>query len=91
LSSSDVLSKMKACKGLILDEKTILVAEELPDLANALAKAGQEVLTTPFNAVYLWGGAWRGWHHPWCVTAAWNKTRDKGVKENFIPDSSQRS
>ncbi len=63
VSAEDAANQL-ACNALILDEKTILVAEELPDLANALAKAGQEVLTTPFDAVYMWGGAFRCWHHP---------------------------
>jgi len=63
VSAEDAETKL-ACNSLILDEKTILVAEELPDLANALAKAGQEVITTPFDVVYLWGGAFRCWHHP---------------------------
>ncbi len=41
-----------ACNGLVLDESTILIAAELPELANELAKAGQTVVTTPFSAVY---------------------------------------
>jgi N-dimethylarginine dimethylaminohydrolase len=49
---------------LVLDEKTTLVAEETPYVAEALAKAGQNVITTPFWAVYLFGGAFRCWHHP---------------------------
>jgi len=49
---------------LVLDENTILIAAELPELANELAKAGQTVLTTPFSAVYWQGGAFRCWHHP---------------------------
>jgi N-dimethylarginine dimethylaminohydrolase len=49
---------------LALDEKTILIAEELPHLAEALTKAGQTVITTPFSAVYKLGGAFRCWHHP---------------------------
>jgi len=63
VSAEDAETKL-ACNGLILDEKTILVAEELPELANALTKAGQEMITTPFDAVYLWGGAFRCRHHP---------------------------
>ena len=53
-----------ACNGLVLDENTILIAAELPELANELAKAGQTVVTTPFSAVYWQGGAFRCWHHP---------------------------
>jgi len=52
------------CNGLILDDKTILIAEELPHLADGLTKAGQTVMTTPFSAVYKFGGAFRCWHHP---------------------------
>ncbi len=49
---------------LVLDEETTIVAEETPDVADALKKAGQRVITTPFWAVYLFGGAFRWWHHP---------------------------
>ncbi len=49
---------------LVLDERTTLVAEETPAVAEALSKAGQRVLTTPFGAVFPWGGAFRCWHHP---------------------------
>jgi N-dimethylarginine dimethylaminohydrolase len=63
VSARDAEEKL-AANGLVLDERTILVAAELPRLADALSKAGQEVVTTPFSAVYLWGGAFRCWHHP---------------------------
>lgn len=56
--------KKLACNGLILDKKTIIVASELPHIAEKLSKAGQEVITTPFDAIYLLGGAFRCWHHP---------------------------
>jgi N-dimethylarginine dimethylaminohydrolase len=49
---------------LVIDERTTMVASETPAVADALAKAGQEVITTPFSAVFLWGGAFRCWHHP---------------------------
>lgn len=49
---------------LVLDEKTDLVATEAPEVAEALSRAGQEVITTPFSAVFMWGGAFRCWHHP---------------------------
>lgn len=53
-----------ACNGLVLDDKTVLIAEELPRLAEQVSKAGQEVITTPFSAVFRWGGSFRCWHHP---------------------------
>jgi glycine amidinotransferase len=53
-----------ACNGLVLDEKTVLIAAELPWLAEKLYRAGFEVLTTPFSQVYQFGGAFRCWHHP---------------------------
>lgn len=49
---------------LALDPGTTLVAEETPEVAEGLSRAGQEVLTTPFSAVFMWGGAFRCWHHP---------------------------
>ena len=63
VSFEDAKDKM-GCNGLILDNKTVLIADELPHLADALTKAGQTVLTTPFSAVYKFGGAFRCWHHP---------------------------
>ena len=53
-----------AANMLILDEKTDLVAEELPELGEALTRAGQDVISTPFSAVFMWGGSFRCWHHP---------------------------
>jgi N-dimethylarginine dimethylaminohydrolase len=49
---------------LVLDERTVLVAEETPEVADALTRAGQDVLTTPFSAISMWGGSFRCWHHP---------------------------
>lgn len=49
---------------LVLDESTTIVAEETPEVADALAAAGQDVVTTPFAGVFLFGGAFRCWHHP---------------------------
>ena len=54
---------------LVLDEATTLVAEETPDVAEALSRAGQDVITAPFSAVSMWGGAFRCWHHPLRRTA----------------------
>ncbi len=53
-----------ACNGLVLDEKTILIASGLDYLARGLHDAGQEVIETPFDAVYQYAGAFRCWHHP---------------------------
>lgn len=63
VSTEDAEEKL-ATNVLVLDEETTLVAEETPDVADALAKAGQKVITTPFWAVYLFGGSFRCWHHP---------------------------
>ena len=52
------------CNGLVLDEKTIMIHTDLPLLGKALRKAGQEVIETPFDAVYDYAGAFRCWHHP---------------------------
>lgn len=53
-----------ACNGLVLDNKSIIIASGLDYLAKALRKAGQEVIETPFDAVYQYAGAFRCWHHP---------------------------
>lgn len=63
VSPEDAEEKL-AANVLVLDEKTVIVAEEVPAVADALAKAGQNVIVTPFSAVFLWGGAFRCWHHP---------------------------
>jgi N-dimethylarginine dimethylaminohydrolase len=52
------------CNGLVLDEKTIIIADTLPKLAKALRAKGQEVIETPFDTAYQYGGAFRCWHHP---------------------------
>lgn len=63
VSPQDAEEKL-ATNVLVIDQKTVIVAEEVPDVADALAKAGQDVLVAPFSAVFLWGGAFRCWHHP---------------------------
>lgn len=63
VSPEDAEEKL-AANVLVVDEKTVIVAREIPDMADALTRAGQNVITTPFSAVYLWGGAFRCWHHP---------------------------
>ena len=62
-SFEDAQSKL-SCNHLVLDEETVIVASELPDLAQALRKAGQKVITTPMSAIYWQGGSLRCWHHP---------------------------
>ncbi len=63
VSVNDAEEKL-ATNVLIIDAKATMVAEETPEVADALAKAGQKVITTPFSAVSMWGGAFRCWHHP---------------------------
>ncbi len=53
-----------ACNGLIIDEKTIIIHQDLPELSKALRNAGQEVIEVPFDAIYQFSGAFRCWHHP---------------------------
>lgn len=52
------------CNGLVLDQKTIMIANGLDYLAKGLRDAGQEVIETPFDAIYQFAGAFRCWHHP---------------------------
>ena len=52
------------CNGLVLDQKSIIIATGLDYLADGLRAAGQEVIETPFDAVYQYAGAFRCWHHP---------------------------
>ena len=56
--------QMLGCNGLVLDEKSIIIHTHLPHLTKALRRAGQEVIETPFDAVYSFAGAFRCWHHP---------------------------
>lgn len=63
ISARDAEEKL-ATNMLVLDEKTDLIAEELPELGETLTRLGQDVITTPFAAVFMWGGAFRCWHHP---------------------------
>lgn len=53
-----------ACNGLVLDEKTYLCAAEHEQVAGALSKHGQEVITLLYDTVSLWGGSFRCSHHP---------------------------
>lgn len=49
---------------LVLDEKAVIVDEQHGKLAKELEKKGKEVLTTPFDAITMWGGSFRCAHHP---------------------------
>ncbi|VVS93875.1 dimethylarginine dimethylaminohydrolase family protein [Desulfoluna spongiiphila] len=51
-----------ACNGLILDEKAMVLADEVPRVADRLRAAGQEVMEVPFDAVTFFGGSLRCWH-----------------------------
>ena len=53
-----------ACNGLVLDEKTYLCAAEHEQVAEALSKHRQEVITLLYDTVSLWGGSFRFSHHP---------------------------
>lgn len=63
--------EMLGCNGLILDSKTIIIHTDLPHLGKALREAGQEVIETPFDAVYQMAGAFRCWHHPLIRESSW--------------------
>lgn len=63
VSFKDAKEKL-GCNGLVIDDKTIMIASGLDDLAKQLRAAGQNVIETPFDAVYQYGGAFRCWHHP---------------------------
>ena len=58
------LTSVKLITFDLLDDKTIMIASGLDYLAKGLRDAGQEVIETPFDAVYQYAGAFRCWHHP---------------------------
>jgi N-dimethylarginine dimethylaminohydrolase len=62
--SAEDAEKRLGCNGLVLDEKTIIIGDDMPALAKALRAAGTEVITTPIDAIYWQGGGFRCWHHP---------------------------
>lgn len=68
VSAADAEQRL-ATNVLVLDPQTVLVAAETPEIAEALARAGQDVITAEFSAVLMWGGAFRCWHHPLVRTA----------------------
>ncbi len=63
VSFEDAKEKL-ACNGLIIDEKTIIIHQDLPDLSKSLRNVGQDVIEVPFDAIYQFSGAFRCWHHP---------------------------
>ena len=63
VSAEDAEEKL-GCNGLVLDEKTMIVGEDMPHLAEELSNEGIDVLTTPINAIHWQGGGFRCWHHP---------------------------
>ena len=62
--SAEDAEKKLGCNGLVLDEKTIIIGDDMPDLAKALRAEGLEVITTPIDGIYWQGGGFRCWHHP---------------------------
>ena len=62
--SAEDAEKKLGCNGLVLDDKTMIVGEDMPELASALRAQGTEVLTTPIDGIYWQGGGFRCWHHP---------------------------
>ena len=63
VSAEDAEAKM-GCNGLVLDEKTMMVGEDMPDLAKELRAEGTEVITMPIDGIHWQGGGFRCWHHP---------------------------
>jgi N-dimethylarginine dimethylaminohydrolase len=63
VSTEDAEAKL-GCNGLVLDDKTMLIGEDMPELAEELRAEGHEVLTTPIDGIHWQGGGFRCWHHP---------------------------
>ncbi|MCP4195461.1 MAG: arginine deiminase-related protein [Pirellulaceae bacterium] len=63
VSAADAEEKL-GCNGLVLDEKTMVVGADMPELAKELRSEGVEVITTPIDAMSWQGGGFRCWHHP---------------------------
>ena len=62
--SAEDAEKKLGCNGLVLNEKTMMVGDDMPDLARALRAEGTEVLTARIDGIYWQGGGFRCWHHP---------------------------
>jgi N-dimethylarginine dimethylaminohydrolase len=63
VSAKDAEEKL-GCNGLVLDEKSMMVGDDMPELAAALRAEGIEVLTARIDGIYWQGGGFRCWHHP---------------------------
>ncbi|MDG2055591.1 MAG: arginine deiminase family protein [Phycisphaerales bacterium] len=63
VSAQDAEGKL-GCNGLVLDDKTMLVGEDMPELIDALRQQGTEVITMPIDGIHWQGGGFRCWHHP---------------------------
>jgi len=63
VSAEDAEQKL-GCNGFVLDDKTMIVGEDMPELAKALRSEGTTVITTPIDGIHWQGGGFRCWHHP---------------------------
>lgn len=63
VSAEDAEQKL-GCNGLVLDEKTMIVGDDMPALAESLRAEGTEVLTARIDGIYWQGGGFRCCHHP---------------------------
>ena len=63
VSAQDAEQKL-GCNGLVLDENTMIVGDDMPELAESLEAEGTEVLTARIDGIYWQGGGFRCWHHP---------------------------
>lgn len=63
VSAEDVEQKM-GCNVMIIDMNTIMIGDDMPQLANQLIAEGIEVITTPIDAFTWQGGGLRCLHHP---------------------------
>lgn len=63
VSAEDAEQKL-GCNGLVLDEDTMIVGDDMPELIESLQAEGTEVLTARIDCIYWQGGAFRCWHHP---------------------------
>ena len=62
--SAEDAEKKLGCNGLVLDERTMIVGDDMPELARALKAEDIEVLTARIDGIYWQGGGFRCWHHP---------------------------
>ena len=64
LAAAEDAEKKLGCNGLVLNKKTMIVGDDMPELARALRAEGTEVLTARIDGIYWQGGGFRCWHHP---------------------------